>query len=244
MLRECDFAEMAALLGDAAIQGRCLADKRRLLVAKIARSLCADAWVWGEPRRELDRRLRLVRVMARSADPGGGEEVRACSRQLPGEAGWTGIADEALPHAESGIVRLSSAGRGVPRELPFLLVIRRSAGGRLSAFASFRDASRTRFSQRELKIAGHLLAGVPWLHSGVDEPAAGDSRAVTVALSPRLRSVQSLLLRGLPRKEVAHRLGLRLNTVHGYAKELYRRYGVHSQAELICRLGSGVSAVA
>lgn len=54
-------------------------------------------------------------------------------------------------------------------------------------------------------------------------------------LPPRARQVFDLLLHGLGEKEVAARLGIRPSTVHDYVKEIYRRHGVSSRAELLAR---------
>ena len=47
------------------------------------------------------------------------------------------------------------------------------------------------------------------------------------------------MIEGWSRKQVAHQLGLAENTVHGYVKEIYRHYGVHSHAELVKRFSKG-----
>jgi DNA-binding CsgD family transcriptional regulator len=52
-------------------------------------------------------------------------------------------------------------------------------------------------------------------------------------LSPRLRQTMELLLDGLSEKQIAGRLQLSEYTVHEYVQKLYRRYGVHSRAELM-----------
>jgi len=55
------------------------------------------------------------------------------------------------------------------------------------------------------------------------------------ALPPRMREVLELILEGLSEKEIAAKLGLQFNTVHGYVKKLYQRFGVSSRAELMAR---------
>lgn len=52
-------------------------------------------------------------------------------------------------------------------------------------------------------------------------------------LSPRLRQTLECLLEGDSEKQVASRLGLSLPTVHQYVTALYRRFNVHSRAELL-----------
>jgi DNA-binding CsgD family transcriptional regulator len=54
-------------------------------------------------------------------------------------------------------------------------------------------------------------------------------------LSPRQREVLDLLLNGKLVKEAAHELGLARSTALGYVKDLYRRLGVRSHAELLSK---------
>jgi DNA-binding CsgD family transcriptional regulator len=52
-------------------------------------------------------------------------------------------------------------------------------------------------------------------------------------LSPRLRQTLHFLLRGDSEKQVAGRLRVSLSTAHEYITALYRRFRVHSRAELM-----------
>lgn len=54
-------------------------------------------------------------------------------------------------------------------------------------------------------------------------------------LPPRLRQTLECLLAGDGEKQVARRLGISRHTVHDYVKELYRRLGVSTRAELLAR---------
>lgn len=56
---------------------------------------------------------------------------------------------------------------------------------------------------------------------------------VPVCLTPAQRNVHTLLLDGLLEKQVAARLGISVNTVHDRVKEIYKRLGVSSRAELL-----------
>lgn len=69
---------------------------------------------------------------------------------------------------------------------------------------------------------------------------AVDRRSVLAAgvakgLPARSQKTLVWLLRGLSEKEIADQLGLSHHTVHEYVKELYKRYGVGSRAELMAR---------
>jgi len=56
---------------------------------------------------------------------------------------------------------------------------------------------------------------------------------VPAALPPYLHRVLEGLSRGLSEKQVAAALGLSRHSVHAYAKELHRRFGVNSRGELL-----------
>jgi DNA-binding CsgD family transcriptional regulator len=57
-----------------------------------------------------------------------------------------------------------------------------------------------------------------------------------VRLSPREQETLTLLLEGLSAKVIADRLSIGVHTANGYTKSIFRRFGVHSRAELVARL--------
>ena len=81
------------------------------------------------------------------------------------------------------------------------------------------------FSEREARMARWMAGEFPWQPEGVQPVRSGFTR--------RERLVIDLLLQSHSRKEIAKRLGITVNTVQGYIKEIYRRFGVHSHAELL-----------
>lgn len=88
------------------------------------------------------------------------------------------------------------------------------------------------FGERERRIVHTLLSAVPWLH----ELGWPQDRGATVPrLRPKERIVLNLLMEGWPRKAIADKLDVTEGTVAGYARELFRHFGVHSQPELIGR---------
>lgn len=106
----------------------------------------------------------------------------------------------------------------------------------LSMVAIYRKFDDARFTEREKSILHIILEEVPWLHMlGWPE----DRGATVPSLSPRQRMVLNLLLDGLGRKQIAASLEIAENTVAGYAKEVYRHFGVNSQAELMHKFLSG-----
>ena len=62
------------------------------------------------------------------------------------------------------------------------------------------------------------------------------SSAGSPELSPREEQTLSFLKAAYCEKEIAVALGLKRNTVHAYVKGIYKRFGVHSRAELLVRV--------
>ncbi|MDF1755603.1 MAG: LuxR C-terminal-related transcriptional regulator [Verrucomicrobiales bacterium] len=73
-----------------------------------------------------------------------------------------------------------------------------------------------------------LFSELPQLFETEEDTFAKD-------IPPHLEAVLKQLLDGFDRKKIASNLNLSIHTVGGYTKEIYRHFGVHSQAELICK---------
>jgi DNA-binding NarL/FixJ family response regulator len=65
------------------------------------------------------------------------------------------------------------------------------------------------------------------------QPPSPEQGVPTPAMGPRLRQTLGLLLQGEGEKQIAAKLKLSPHTVHGYVKEVYRRFDVCSRAELL-----------
>ena len=109
--------------------------------------------------------------------------------------------------------------------------------GEFSAIGIYREDGAPEFKGREARIAHIVLAEVPWLHETAW--SEDDQFGVLPKLSPRRRAVLNLVLEGHPRKEMASMLGISIHTLDGYVKDIFRHFGVHSQAELIARFRLG-----
>ena len=106
----------------------------------------------------------------------------------------------------------------------------------LSTIAIYRRPDQPPYSERELRLAHIILSEVPWLH----EQGWPEDRGATVPrLALRQRQVLNLLLQGFPRKQIADSLDLSIHTVGDYIKDVYRHFGVRSQAELMHRFLQG-----
>ncbi|NUP10781.1 MAG: helix-turn-helix transcriptional regulator [Polyangiaceae bacterium] len=95
-----------------------------------------------------------------------------------------------------------------------------------SVIVLWRSRDQAAFKPRERSL-------VALLHHQIKKDVTWAEAAPPPALSPRLRAILARLDSGASEKEVAVDLGISTHTVHGYVKELRRRYGAHSRAQLI-----------
>ncbi len=87
------------------------------------------------------------------------------------------------------------------------------------------------FGKRELRLVSLFLQNAGHLLKDPDPP----HQQLIDSLPPRLRPVLLWFLAGRSEKEVARELGLTVNTVHTYAKQIYRSLAVNSRAEMMAR---------
>ena len=119
---------------------------------------------------------------------------------------------------------------------PNILSLRPTESGQISFIGLYRRFNRPLFSERESRIAHIVLSELPTLH---DDTTPTDMGSLVGGLAPRPREILNLLLQGNNRKEIAYFLDLSTHTVGDYIKEVYRRFNVHSQSELIRRFLAG-----
>lgn len=117
-----------------------------------------------------------------------------------------------------------------------ILSIRPSEKGTLSHVGVYRRPGATSFSIRESRITHIVLGEVPWLHDAVLSKTIGTK---VTRLTPRQRITLNLLIEGQTRKQIAEHLGLSSHTVHGYVKDVFGFFRVHSQPELIAKFSNG-----
>jgi DNA-binding CsgD family transcriptional regulator len=100
-----------------------------------------------------------------------------------------------------------------------------------SAAGFHRRLGGPRFTPREEAIVDAVFQHVDWLHPADVSPAG----RTAITLSPRERQVMLFLLEGNSRKEMAAKMGLSPHTLTDYLKEIYRKFGVRSRAELLAK---------
>ncbi|MDX1925337.1 MAG: helix-turn-helix transcriptional regulator [Pirellulaceae bacterium] len=101
-----------------------------------------------------------------------------------------------------------------------------------SAVGLHRRLGKPDFSDRDMTIVRLLIGSVDWLHA---DSLPVEASEYALSLSPRERHVIVHLIQGDSRKEVAAKLGLSEHTVGDYLKEIYRKFGVNSRAELLSK---------
>lgn len=241
-----DIRAMVAVVGDVAASPGDHPEKKRLLMDSLSDLVDADSWSWM-----LATRLKPgMQPVFTSISSGGFDEGKfsrvIIAQEHPDYAKLTEPLARAINRDREQITYRhedydpdeffsecesrhlwNSAGVDPP-----LLCYRPVANSSVSAVALYRKSDRGRFTLRHAKIAHILLEQVPWLHEQ-GWPWVSASRVPE--LSARLREVLNLLLEGLPRKEIADRLNIKESTIHGYTKDVYKFFDVHSHAELMCK---------
>ena len=92
-------------------------------------------------------------------------------------------------------------------------------------------AQRGAFSDQDTALVARVLRGLKWFHRRL--MLEHHLLVASTPLSPAERRTLSELLTSAPEKEIAARLGLSANTVHQYAKAIYRKYGVKGRTGLV-----------
>jgi DNA-binding CsgD family transcriptional regulator len=117
---------------------------------------------------------------------------------------------------------------GVDHQITSVLQVSADAG--ISTVCLQRATGERDFSSRELRVLNFFHGELGRL---IGRSLVSATEPKAAQLSPRLRQTLACLLEGDSEKEVADRLGLSHATVHQYVTALYRRFGVHSRAQLL-----------
>jgi DNA-binding CsgD family transcriptional regulator len=94
-----------------------------------------------------------------------------------------------------------------------------------------RAGDRRPFTQRDEMLVSLFHREMRWIYQ-FDLPLMSPEVA---PLSPRMRQTLQFLLAGASEREIAAHLGLSLNTVHHYVKQLYKHFEVSSRSQLLAR---------
>ncbi|MCU0797239.1 MAG: LuxR family transcriptional regulator [Akkermansiaceae bacterium] len=248
-LAEQDVRKMVRLLGEVISTPGDFMEKKVQLMNGLCGIIDADAWVWGVGQHNPENAPfyvafakggfddeRFGRLMEAVNHP----EMENFARPFSEELNVSGSHLTRLRQQinRDGTFSGSDAERAWLRANidGVILSCKPLSDGGFSSIGIYRNADKPLFAERECRIAHIVLSEVPWLHLEGWPSERGESAKT---LYPRLRTVLNLLIESWSRKQIAQHLGLRENTVHGYVKEIYQHFQVHSHAELMKRFSSG-----
>ncbi|MBT3278985.1 MAG: helix-turn-helix transcriptional regulator [Phycisphaerales bacterium] len=237
-------AAMASLLGELAGSEASLEFRRRQLCAGLAEQIEADGWIWTFGVVDQERKIpinagllyggisdRQAMVMLNSMSdqanpsPLNREFVALLGKGKPFTVRRRDVVSDEVWYASEN-TKAYRLREGIDDLLYSLLP---SKGG-FSGMAFLRKVEREGFSARHRDMVAFAL-GSAWRLCSVE---SGEMLSVdAMALSPRLRSVLTLLLEGYLCKEIAECYSLSPHTVKGYIRDIYRHFSVHSQLTLI-----------
>ncbi len=248
-LPEADVRRMVRLLGSVIAAPGDFQEKRRLLMDGLCDLIGASAWVWSMSEFHPDKppssvglihggfdEVRFARYLEAINHPAMEAVSRPSSIELQKKG--THLTRTRQQMDVAGLLDRSAAAP-LWEKLdigPMIMSLRPMKGGGVNAIRVYRTLHEPVFDEVETKIAHIILSEVPWLHF----EAFPDKQSQEITnLYPRHRTVLNCLCEGWSRKKIAEHLGLSVNTIHGYAKVIFKHFGVHSQAELLARFSVG-----
>jgi len=253
-LRAADVAAIVKLLATAADpdESLSLSARQRRLLEGMTHLIQADAWVWLAGVTNVDRRgesmaislldggwldeyerANLFRVISHPAlQPivGAFTHEVVWQRQPVTRSRDELFDDQAWQESEAGQAWRNAGFNH------FLASVHPLASNTYSGVGFYRRLDKPAFTSRDRAVVHVLFQQVAWIHQTIGEaPSLTDA----AGLSPREREVMMLLLHGDSRKTVAAKLQLSVHTVADHLKQIYRKLGVTSRAELMAKFIHG-----
>ena len=247
---EQDVRGIISLIGSVAMGQASHNDRRELLMDGLAELIEADAWLWFTSAHTTAGEQPVLTFLLRNGLSDEQFTLLMSASELPDTAqviapffddfNQTGGLTTRLRQQivstsdfeKSGAFKLWQAANIGPA----ILSCRSTADGQVSMLAFYRSADRAFFTERDSRVSHIVLSESPSLYENIS-PASlnGEVRA----LSSRLREVLNCLIQVFSRKEIANLLGLSVHTVSDYISTIYKRFKVHSHADLIRRFFTG-----
>ena len=251
LIREQDTRAIVRLLSKVAVLDGSLKDKRQQLLKELGALIGANAWFWVDivgADAAPDLRFSLG-LSAGVTDEQLGYFLR--SQEHPDMAKLNGPILAEFSEKRHQLTRsrtqMDPEGRVTSMEIDKLwqksdlgpvIASYVPSGTDSVCVAFFRHYDDAEFDERETRLAHILLSEVPWLFADPAE-AMTHPRRTLFKLTPRLNATLNLCLQGFSRKEIAEHLKVSIHTANDYVKELYHRFKVHSQRELVRRFHEG-----
>ncbi len=244
LLTEKDVRAIVRLLGQTSTLGGSLNEKKHFVMAGLGKLIDTQAWAWVHAVEMVPGELpvyaaficggfseeTLARFIKIQSHPDMARLSTSLSRELQGRSrALTRTLPQLMPVEDFYNAEVDKEWRACGI-YPGALSFHPLHDGTFSALAIYRSCHKPVLTPREAKIAHVILSGVPWLH--VAQGAAGEQTTQVPQLPVRERLVLELLLQGYSRKAIATTMGISINTVAGYAKNIYRFFHVDSQAAL------------
>jgi DNA-binding CsgD family transcriptional regulator len=232
-----------------ALQGN-LAQRRRHFMAGLCRMLKIDAWAWGQAAAMEPGQLPVYVGLMH----GGFTEqefARFLNVQTHADMAWmTAPICRELKDTGRHVTRNMQGVLPIPDFLatevsalwresgvyPAIVSFYPQADGIISALGMYRRCGAAWATERETRIAHILLSELAWIHVHESPEAL---LADVPRLSARQRLLLELLLQGQSRKFIAGQMGISINTVSGYVRNIYRQFQVTSQPQLVRRFLNG-----
>jgi len=244
LLTEKDVRDIVRLLGETCTLDGSLNERKHFLMAGLGRLIDTQAWAWVHAVEMIPGKLpvyaaficggfsedvlpRYIQIqthpdMARLSEP--------VSRELQGRTRPLTRTLQQMMSVEYFVNADVGEHWRACGIYPRVLHYHPLGDGTFSGIGMYRECSRPITTPREAKIAHVVLSSVHWLH--VAQGAAGERTTQVPQLPVRERLVLELLLQGYSRKAIAATMGISINTVAGYAKNVYRFFGVSSHGGL------------
>ncbi len=241
---------MVRLIGEVAALPGGHAEKKRFVMEGLCKLVDADAWIWGLSCQKHPDKPQIYVSLLKGGIP---EDEFVHFLQAVEHPEMIEFASKffiELKEQKTHLTRLrsqitdesrfeGSAAQAAWKKAnlgPTILSFRPLDAESSSAIGVYRHFTRPHFTARESRIAHIILTEIPWLH----EQGWPEDRGVSVPrLSKRQRLTLNLLTLGHSHKQIADRMTISPNTLQGYVKEIYRHFGVNSQAELMSRFFQG-----
>jgi DNA-binding CsgD family transcriptional regulator len=248
LLRDEDVRAIVRLLGEViALSGDINVCRRRLMEG-VCRIVGADSWVWCMADIETGKRLGHSGILHGGFDdeqyasflqalnhPALGEATRKLASDLAEHKGHITRNLDQMEDPRYPVFQSDAGPFWQKANVGTLMVsLRPIDSGGATGIGIYRCKGRPDFDAKEVRIAHIILTEVPWLYFD----KFPEKKNIT-SLYPRHRTVLNLLCDGWDRKKVAAHLGISLQTMNGYVKEIFRHFNVHSQSGLIAKLGKG-----
>ena len=246
MIDETDARSIVNLLGEVAMMEASRNDRRVALIEGLSQLVDASAWLWFTAAHTIPGEQPAHAVILKSGFSDEQYSLMMKASELPDMNRLTAPFFAEFTEAGKHITRLRqqidpencferSEVYPIWKQAnisPVILSACPTTDGQVSMIGLYRSFDQPLFNERESRIAHIVLSEIPSLHEAISPADLNDGVA---GLSPRLRQVLNCMLQGYSRKEIAASLELSIHTVGEYVNELYSRFGVHSQTDLVRR---------